>query len=576
MKKLTTLLWFRRDLRLHDHPALLHAVSTSATLFPVYCLEVPTKKRCGHLRWLFLLESLADLDSQLRALGSRLFVVRGKAPDVLPQLVKAWAVDQVLVQSSPEPFARARDEEVAQRVAKEGGEFHGFPGRTLFEVSQLLAGAGNGASDKGIPLPVTMTGFAKVADRLTVPKPEPAPTSIPLPLDSESALHQLKSLLDPVSFASLTGPHHDLSLPRISPTDHTVPELGLLTPLAARSPHTGGESHALARLDTYMSHTAKVLAFEKPKTSPAALPDPVTGLVDTTVLSPYMTYGCLSPRLFHSRITSAYRAAKGKHSKPPVSLLAQLYWREFFFAHGATVDGFELATEANPTCPTPIDWRLLSAADSDPEAHDDLKAWAEARTGYPWIDACMTQLRSEGWIHHLGRHSLACFLTRGDLYISWERGAEVFEDVLLDHDWALNRGNWAWLSGTSVFFRQWFRVYSPVKWGQSWDAEGKYIKRHLPQLAKFPKQYIYEPWKAPLAVQKQAGCIVGKDYPKPIVDHAEASKANMAKLKACFARGRDKNGAGEDEGDADEDIEKDKVGSSRAGRAAARDRVKRK
>lgn len=203
-----------------------------------------------------------------------------------------------------------------------------------------------------------------------------------------------------------------------------------------------------------------------------------------------------------------------------------------------------------------------------------LAAWKEGRTGYPWIDAIMTQLREWGWMHHLARHSVACFLTRGDLYISWEEGKEVFEELLLDavgdvmaggrgrgkgapwgvwlsalrsngaaagvpatrccltvslpaathlfadppaalphptptnpptrppQDHFLNAANWQWLSA-SAFFSQYYRVYSPVTFGKKYDPEGKFIRRFLPQLAAFPAKYIYEPWTAPLDVQRK-------------------------------------------------------------------------
>ena len=99
------------------------------------------------------------------------------------------------------------------------------------------------------------------------------------------------------------------------------------------------------------------------------------------------------------------------------------------------------------------------------------------------------------------RHSVACFLTRGDLWVSWEEGQAVFEELLLDADWSLNAGNWMWLSA-SAFFHQYFRVYSPVAFGKKTDPLGNYIRKYVPKLAKFPKEYIYEPWKAPLSVQK--------------------------------------------------------------------------
>jgi len=139
-------------------------------------------------------------------------------------------------------------------------------------------------------------------------------------------------------------------------------------------------------------------------------------------------------------------------------------WREFFYTAGAYTPNFD-KMEGNPICKQ-IPW------ESKPE---HLNAWKEARTGFPYIDAIMTQLKTEGWIHHLARHSVACFLTRGDLWVSWEHGQKVFEELLLDADWSLNAGNWMWLSA-SAFFHQYFRVYSPVAFGKKTDKHGDYIK----------------------------------------------------------------------------------------------------
>ena len=122
------------------------------------------------------------------------------------------------------------------------------------------------------------------------------------------------------------------------------------------------------------------------------------------------------------------------------------------------------------------------------KAAEHLAAWQEGRTGFPWIDAIMTQLREQGWIHHLARHSTACFLTRGDLFISWEHGAKHFDRLLLDADWALNNGNWMWLSA-SCYFYQFFRVYSPVSFGRKTDKNGDYIRKWLPQLKNMPSSF---------------------------------------------------------------------------------------
>lgn len=179
-----------------------------------------------------------------------------------------------------------------------------------------------------------------------------------------------------------------------------------------------------------------------------------------------------------------------------------------------------------------------------------LASWEDGRTGHPFIDAAMTQLRTQGWLHHLARHSVACFLTRGDLWQSWEAGAAVFDRLLLDADPSLNAGNWMWLS-CSAFFHQYFRVYSPIAFPKKYDPEGVYVRHFLPALRKMPAKYIYEPWKAPLAVQQAAGCIVGQDYPSPVVDHAVASKANIERMAKAFAANKAAAGGEQDDDDDD-------------------------
>jgi cryptochrome len=134
----------------------------------------------------------------------------------------------------------------------------------------------------------------------------------------------------------------------------------------------------------------------------------------TTVLSPYLKFGSLSPRVFYYELKEIY--AKRKHSQPPVSLHGQLLWREFFTFVGYNTPNFD-RIEGNPIC------RQIPWDDNE----EFLSAWRNGRTGFPFIDAIMTQLRLEGWIHHLARHAVACFLTRGDLYQSWTKGQEVFE-----------------------------------------------------------------------------------------------------------------------------------------------------
>lgn len=145
----------------------------------------------------------------------------------------------------------------------------------------------------------------------------------------------------------------------------------------------------------------------------------------------------------------------------------------------------------------------------------------------------MTQLRETGWIHHLARHAVACFLTRGDLWLSWENGTKVFEKYLIDADWSINNFNWQWLSCTAHFY-QYFRCYSPVSFGKKTDPNGDYIRKWLPIFRDFPKKYIYEPWDAPIDVQRKYKIIIGENYPYPIVEHSVIVKANMNRMKLAY------------------------------------------
>jgi cryptochrome len=200
-----------------------------------------------------------------------------------------------------------------------------------------------------------------------------------------------------------------------------------------------------------------------------------------------------------------------------------MMWREFFYMCSYVTPNFDKMV-GNPRCrQIPWDWD-----------RGIVQKWRDGQTGYPFIDAIMTQLKVQGWIHHLARHAVACFLTRGDLWQHWEAGMQVFDELLIDDDWAINAANWLWLS-CSCYFYFFYRCYSPVTFGKKTDKNGDYIRRWLPVLAKMPAQYIYEPWEAPHSVQVAAGCVVGRDYPVRIVIHEVASKRNMERMRQAYS-----------------------------------------
>uniref|UniRef100_A0A3P8VUX5 Cryptochrome circadian regulator 5 n=1 Tax=Cynoglossus semilaevis TaxID=244447 RepID=A0A3P8VUX5_CYNSE len=459
--------WFRKGLRLHDNPALVSALRDCKDLYPVFVLD-PHLYNSDHMginRWRFLVGCLHDLDCSLRKLKSRLFVLRGHPEDVFPELFKKWDVTKLTYEYDTEPYSLSRDGKVTELAERHGVEVVYKISHTLYDMDRVIE-ENNGKA------PLTYNRMQAILKSLGPPKkPVPAPT-----------LEDMNEIKTPY-----TENHEE---------EYGIPPLGELcedTAAPGEEKFPGGEEEALRRLDEHMKRTAWVCKFEKPQTSPNSLSP------STTVLSPYVTFGCLSARTFWWRLAGGYQG--NKHSSPPVSLHGQLLWREFYYAASVGIPNFNKMV-GNPVC-TQVDW------DSNPEL---LAAWREARTGFPFIDAIMTQLRQEGWIHHLARHAVACFLTRGDLWINWEEGQKVFEKLLLDGDWALNAGNWLWLSA-SAFFHQFFRVYSPVAFGKKTDKNGDYIN-----------------------VQQAAGCIVGKDYPQPIVKHEEIHKKNIQRMKLAYAK----------------------------------------
>lgn len=389
-----------------------------------------------------------------------------------------------------EPYAKERDQRVEDLARTYGVKVIIEYSHTIYNPDVVLQ------KNLGKP-PMVFKNFTTLVSKMKVAEPFACPS--PLPANSV-----------PPSDAEEHFNAECYALPTLS-------ELGVDESTLFACLYPGGETTALARMHKYLRKTDWICTFEKPKTSPNSL-EP-----STTVLSPYLKFGCLSSRLFYNELNAVLKKhPKKKHSEPPVSLMGQLLWREYYYTAAASEPKFDRMV-GNSIC-RQIPWQ--------PNA-DHLAAWTHGRTGYPFIDAIMRQLRQEGWIHHLARHAVACFLTRGDLWISWEDGQKVFEELLLDADWALNAGNWMWLSA-SAFFYQYFRVYSPVAFGKKTDKDGTYIRKYVPELAHFPKALIYEPWRASVDEQKLAKCTIGVDYPMRIVEHETVCERNKGRMAEAY------------------------------------------
>ncbi|UZJ57312.1 hypothetical protein CBS101457_006632 [Exobasidium rhododendri] len=577
------LYWFRTDLRLHDSPALQGALDLKPeALFPVWCWDPNYiyKHRVGLNRFRFLLESMQDVSNSIKAINpaSQLLVVRGDPVELLPELFKRWKISHIVFEKDPSGYARRRDEQVIELAKKNDVEVIQRNGHYLYDVEEVVKKNG------GKPT-MSMKALQGIISKMDdPPRAIEKPKSLPSPLlkkeDKEQNLsHILKELNEslrglPAYNESSGAPDVDLNSAALggqrrpdgkvtcydsvigpddddksqSETYFTVPTLESLgmdpesCNISSESAVPGGEHEALSRLEKIVKDSSYIATFAKPKSSPAQdHTDP-----STTLLSPFLKFGCLSIRKLWYDTHESSQKYKGKGKTTiPENYEGQVLFREMYAcAELAVGDSFQVMKN-NSVCRY-MDWYLPTHVDSktgaiveprpkgDEESEKRLEAFRAGQTGFPWIDAGARQLRSTGWIHHLMRHSLASFLTRGHCWISWERGAEMFEEYLLDWDPNSNAGNWMWLS-CSAFFAQFFRVYGAATFPVKYDKSGTLVRKYCPELKDYPDKYIYSPHTAPLEVQKKANCIIGQDYPFPMLDEKEEKARCLNRIKTAYS-----------------------------------------
>jgi deoxyribodipyrimidine photo-lyase len=234
-------------------------------------------------------------------------------------------------------------------------------------------------------------------------------------------------------------------------------------------------------------------------------------------LSPYLRFGMLSARQAFVVAQEARGRAPNEAARVGIQTwLNELVWREFYFSilyHFPYVRNRPFRSKMQD-----LAWLNQPS---------DFKAWCQGQTGYPVVDAAMRQLLETGWMHNRARMIVASFLVK-DLLVDWRWGEKWFMQHLIDGDPAANNGGWQWSAGTGTDAAPYFRIFNPVLQSQKHDPHGTYIRRYVPELGDVPDEHIHAPWMMPKALQEQIGCIIGNDYPAPIVDHALARERALA------------------------------------------------
>jgi deoxyribodipyrimidine photo-lyase len=459
------IVWFRRDLRLHDHPALTAAIARHASVVPVFVLDaalLSPHRPSANRRW-FMLGALRDLDDSLRAIGGRLVIRRGDPAEVVPALAASLGAADVYVSRDHTPYGRRRDRMVAARLVELGAALHALRGTYVHEPDEV-------ATQDGRPFRV-FSPFRRAWEALPPRELLPAPDRIILPGPRADGM--------PLGPGSIPAPETIGAVPTADP------DL-LLEPgeRAGRRRMEAWIEKGRAGLDGYAEQRDRL------------------DLDATSRLSADLRWGTISPT---ELLVRSQRPGQGA-----VAYAAELCWREFY-AHVLWHEPRVLRE--------PFDRRYLDLPWRDDP--DGVAAWRGGRTGVPVVDAAMRQLLATGWMHNRARMIVASFLTK-DLLVDWRVGERHFMEHLLDGDVASNDGGWQWTASTGTDPQPAFRIFNPVLQGRRFDPDGVYVRRWVPELDRVPTALTHEPWRMSPEVQRAAGCLIGRDYPAPVVDHAAA------------------------------------------------------
>lgn len=464
------LVWFRRDLRDHDHAALSAALGEARQVYCVFVFDreildaLPSRQdRRVH----FIRESLVELDAALRARGGGLIVRQGRAAEEIPALAQQLGIAAVFANRDYEPAAKQRDAEVTARLAAAGIDFHHVKDQAIFDGDEILTQASK-------PFSVFTPYKNAWLKRLTA---------------ADCAAYAGQGQLAGRELAGVP------TLAEIGFAATDLTELGIQP----------GMSGARKLWEEFSA--GRIKRYGSLRDFPA--------LKGVSYLSVHLRFGTISIR----------ELVRGALANGADSWLSELIWRDFYFMildHFPQVVGRAFKPEYDA-----IRWE---------EWPEGLAAWCAGRTGYPLVDAAMRQLNFSGWMHNRLRMVVASFLCK-DLGIDWRLGERYFAERLNDFDLSANNGGWQWASSSGCDAQPYFRIFNPLTQSEKFDPQGRFIRRYVPELAAVPNQDIHAPWRMTRSEQESLGMVIGRDYPQPIVDHAQAREKTLARYGAIRKAG---------------------------------------
>lgn len=436
-------MWFRRDLRLADNPALLESIKSADEIVPIFIVENKVVEQSGSKRLGYLGKSLRALDESL---GNKLHVYAGDPVEILKELKARYGASSVHISAEYEPHGAARD--------------------TRIEAA-------------GIELTRTGSPYAVAPGRVLKPS-DSTPYRVYTPFYKGWCAHGWrKPVAAPKEIKAVTPDEKDRNFP-----DWHMPD--------GSDVFAAGEKAALSRWKTFKKDGLQ--SYDEDRN--------FAGIDGTSKLSAHLTWGEVHPRTLLAEL--------GEEKAHDV-FRKEIAWREFY----ADVLFNNPGTDTDYYAPKFKAMRYEKPA-------DQLKAWKEGRTGYPFVDAGMRQILKEGWMHNRVRMVVASFLVK-DLHLEWQHGADFFMEHLVDFDVASNAHGWQWTAGCGTDASPYYRIFNPIEQGRRFDESGDYIRKYVPELAHLSAAEIHEPW---LFLDGYS-----KGYPERIVDHAAERLESLARLE---------------------------------------------